>query len=352
MSNEIGFLSFSVPTEPYDVVSHEQNISLLYTSIGKVQKRLFVGIQNLLKLNLDLIQKVLILYYNVTILKNPQLEVILIPMDDPDSFLEKEADIQIVFDSYDEELGNENLLEINDKRKENNFKPLEYFECEEQKIPLSFSTSSLSDWCSTDDEFDLNITENQKKKKKNNPTFSGVVLGGTFDRLHSGHRALLTVAALSATKKLIVGVTDGKKLLGKKSHSILIESYKCRSKRVEQFIKYINPFLNLEIVKLSDPFGPSITAKDISAIVVSAETRRGADRVNELRKQRGLMELEVVVIDYVKSLVYIDSNDFKLSSSSLRHLDWLQMQKTLLSKKKKISNPKHENYDRRTKFYK
>lgn len=35
-----------------------------------------------------------------------------------------------------------------------------------------------------------------------------VVLGGTFDRLHVGHKMLLTEAVLRAKKRVVVGVTD------------------------------------------------------------------------------------------------------------------------------------------------
>lgn len=35
-----------------------------------------------------------------------------------------------------------------------------------------------------------------------------VVLGGTFDRLHNGHKILLSQAALRTKKELTVGVTD------------------------------------------------------------------------------------------------------------------------------------------------
>lgn len=35
-----------------------------------------------------------------------------------------------------------------------------------------------------------------------------VVLGGTFDRLHIGHKMLLTQAVLRAKKRVVVGVTD------------------------------------------------------------------------------------------------------------------------------------------------
>ena len=34
-----------------------------------------------------------------------------------------------------------------------------------------------------------------------------VVLGGSFDRLHAGHKVLLTAAALKATSQIDVGIT-------------------------------------------------------------------------------------------------------------------------------------------------
>lgn len=39
-------------------------------------------------------------------------------------------------------------------------------------------------------------------------TYENVVLGGTFDRLHVGHKILLTEAVLRARKRVVVGVTD------------------------------------------------------------------------------------------------------------------------------------------------
>lgn len=38
--------------------------------------------------------------------------------------------------------------------------------------------------------------------------YENVVLGGTFDRLHAGHKILLSEAALRCTRKLTVGVVD------------------------------------------------------------------------------------------------------------------------------------------------
>lgn len=43
---------------------------------------------------------------------------------------------------------------------------------------------------------------------ENPETYENVVLGGTFDRLHVGHKILLTEAVLRARKRVVVGVTD------------------------------------------------------------------------------------------------------------------------------------------------
>jgi phosphopantetheine adenylyltransferase/dephospho-CoA kinase len=171
---------------------------------------------------------------------------------------------------------------------------------------------------------DLGDAHGQAKRQKvasaaaaDHPQYDEVVLGGTFDRLHAGHKLLLSAACLCATKRVLVGVTDAPMLV-KKVGAEVIQPLDLRNVVVTEFMTAVKPNLRVESVGISDPFGPSIVERDLSCIVVSQETAKGGAAVNKRRAENGLDELAVVVIDCVDG----DSDDSdasgKLSSSGLR----------------------------------
>lgn len=45
--------------------------------------------------------------------------------------------------------------------------------------------------------------------RENEKPYRAVVLGGTFDRLHNGHKVLLSRAVLAASERVVCGVTCG-----------------------------------------------------------------------------------------------------------------------------------------------
>lgn len=55
---------------------------------------------------------------------------------------------------------------------------------------------------------------NHSQNESEVPIEKTVVVGGTFDRLHNGHKILLSEAVLHCSEKLVVGVTDINMLKG------------------------------------------------------------------------------------------------------------------------------------------
>jgi len=91
-----------------------------------------------------------------------------------------------------------------------------------------------------------------------------------------------------------------------------------RIARLREFLMDIDSTLQYEIVPIDDPFGPTQVDPDLDMIVVSAETLRGGQKVNELRNAKQLRELEIFVIDIVESNVHDGIHETKVSSSNTR----------------------------------
>ncbi len=121
-----------------------------------------------------------------------------------------------------------------------------------------------------------------------------VAVGGTFDPLHDGHKALLTKACeLSRGGELLVGLTSSE-MVSSKAHDVA--DYRLRYERVMRFIRLqgITPV----IVRLDDPYGPTIH-DDFDYIVVSPETHPVALKINRIRREKGLGQVKIVLVDYV-----------------------------------------------------
>lgn len=152
--------------------------------------------------------------------------------------------------------------------------------------------------------------------------YKHVVLGGTFDRLHNGHKELLSQAIIRCKSKLTVGVTDGNMIKSKVLNE-LIEPCNIRIEKVAEFLQDVDSTLEYNVVPISDPFGPTKDDPTMDMIVVSAETLRGGDKVNELRASKGIGKLQLHCIELVedhlpKHLRDIEGEDWKISSSSAR----------------------------------
>lgn len=167
------------------------------------------------------------------------------------------------------------------------------------------------------------VEDDPVSKKICNPikTYDGVVIGGTFDRIHDGHRMLISKSLLHTNKKFTCGVADGP-LLKKKILKELIEPINERIDNVVQIVEDYKPGLEHKVIALEDVCGPSGTDDDLHLLVVSEETRKGGDIVNKTREVNGLHTLDVELIDMVEDSPIDLSDDLnkegKVSSSAYR----------------------------------
>ncbi|WP_297071039.1 phosphopantetheine adenylyltransferase [Thermococcus sp.] len=137
-----------------------------------------------------------------------------------------------------------------------------------------------------------------------------VVVGGTFDRLHLGHKALLR-KAFDVGKYVYIGLTADE-MVRSKPYAEKVLPYGLRLRDLIKFLA-VNGYSNYRILKIHTAIGFAAELRSLEAIVVSEETYKGALIVNSAREERGMRPLKIVTIGIVKS-----SLGPRISSSLIR----------------------------------
>ena len=119
------------------------------------------------------------------------------------------------------------------------------------------------------------------------------LLGGTFDRLHHGHKDLLR-AGLEAASHLEVHVTTDSMALAKDHR---IQSMEDRIAAVEAALRSVRE-TGWSLHMLDDAFGPAPTHTTADALVVSPETRTGGEAINRKRGESGLAPLTLIEVPH------------------------------------------------------
>lgn len=138
-----------------------------------------------------------------------------------------------------------------------------------------------------------------------------VCMGGTFDPFHSGHEALLQ-KAIDISHEVLIGLTTDKRAAKNRPDSH-ISFYADRKAILEAWLRSKEVHHRVEIVPLEDNWGPAAVGKRFDGIIVSQETEKMANKLNQVRKENGSVPLEVIVVPMVDAY-----DGDRISSSRIR----------------------------------
>jgi len=142
--------------------------------------------------------------------------------------------------------------------------------------------------------------------------FKTVLVGGTFDEFHKGHRALIR-KAFDVGERVMVGLSSDQLARElRKNHEVA--TYEERLRELRSYLRKQGVFDRAKIVPLDTPFGITLSTTIADALVVSEETEHVGVTINEKRRAAGLRPLALVVIDMIPA-----EDSVPISSTRIRH---------------------------------
>ena len=141
--------------------------------------------------------------------------------------------------------------------------------------------------------------------------FSLAAMGGTFDLIHRGHMTLLS-HAFEISEIVLIGLTSDSFAI--KNGKNLKNNFDARLENLKKIIHENFSDKKYEIKKLDNDFGPAVFEKNVEALVVSEETKHQGDVLNNLRKERDLPEVSVIVVP-----MFLAKDGERVSSTRMRN---------------------------------
>ncbi|MGB0791235.1 MAG: pantetheine-phosphate adenylyltransferase [Candidatus Thalassarchaeaceae archaeon] len=134
------------------------------------------------------------------------------------------------------------------------------------------------------------------------------LIGGTFDRVHAGHLRLIS-EAIDNCEFLEIWITNDKIAQRK--------DWRCwtEEKRRSEIAEKLTLKQNEKIIfgSLEDNYGPATEHPTADVIFCTSETKSSCDQINEIRINKGMKPLEIIIVQHAKS-----ENGGTISSSKIR----------------------------------
>ncbi len=136
------------------------------------------------------------------------------------------------------------------------------------------------------------------------------IAGGTFDRLHAGHKAFLQAVFFSASE-VILGVTSDEYAKQKNQN---IQPFEERMMGLKAFLKEERVETRVKIVEIYDIYGVLLD-RDIKpdVLFVTDDTKEHAEEINKKRQEIGLSKIPMRIVP----LIFSDDQQI-VSSTAIR----------------------------------
>jgi pantetheine-phosphate adenylyltransferase len=158
--------------------------------------------------------------------------------------------------------------------------------------------------------------------------YKKVAVGGTFDELHRGHKALLG-RAFEVGEKVVIGLTSDE-FVQKMDKPHKTAAYDERRRELETYLTQRGLIQRAEIVPLKDPYGLTIKGKDIEALIVSEETAKTGQTINQKRCDAGHLPIQIVVVAMVPAENHSPISTTRIRGGEIDHNGHLIKDRTAL----------------------
>lgn len=119
--------------------------------------------------------------------------------------------------------------------------------------------------------------------------YTHVFIGGTFDKLHAGHKATLK-RAFDEGETVTVGLTSDAFIQNFKQNGEETGPFEDRKRILGAYLEEQRWGSRSAIIAIDDPYEPAASG-DFSALIVTADNRSTGDDINRRRAEKGLSEL-------------------------------------------------------------
>lgn len=156
-----------------------------------------------------------------------------------------------------------------------------------------------------------NVTKTQKSNSKRI-----VIIGGTFNKFHQGHKDYVNLAFEFADEVYIFLSTDSYAQICK---SCPVKSYEIRKKYLENYLKRINGFKKYKVYELNSEHSliQFCLDNEITMAVVSPQYYSLFTKINRIREDEGKLPLLLLVKQRTKN-----SDGCDINSTFLKNLQY------------------------------